>query len=85
MRSLRLPWLVPMRIAVPCSLQMRTSGVKRSRMRSSSSCVFRIGVLAHIELLLVGVVAGVHAHLLHDAGGDSAALGVKWMSATKGV
>ena len=32
--------------------------------------VFHIGVLAHIEFLLVHVIAGVHAHLLHDARGD---------------
>ncbi len=37
MRSESEPWLVPMRMARPSSLQRRTSGRKRSATRSSSS------------------------------------------------
>ena len=36
-RSLSEPWLVPMRIATPRSMQSFTSGVKRSRIRSNSA------------------------------------------------
>ena len=32
--------------------------------------VLVVGVLAHVEFLLVGVVPGVHAYLLHNARGD---------------
>jgi hypothetical protein len=45
----------------------------------------RIGVLADVELLLVGVVAGFTRTFSTMRAAISAALGVKWMSATKGV
>ena len=37
MRSLRLPWFVPIRMEMPRSLQIATSGAKRSRMREISA------------------------------------------------
>jgi hypothetical protein len=47
--------------------------------------VVRVGVLAHGELLLVGVVAGVHADLLDVLDRLHRGDGRKWMSATSGT
>ncbi len=56
-------------MAMPRFWHLRTSGTKRSSMRSSSACVLVVGVFAHPEELLVGKVAGVDAHLLDVFGG----------------
>ena len=70
MRSESEPWLVPMRSARPSSLQRRTSGRKRAGRALHLFAPLGVAVLAHRELLLVGEVARVDAHLLDVLGGD---------------
>ena len=54
-----------MRMATPGSLHSCTSGENRSRMRSSSAAYCSSVYSTNFELLRVGVVAGIDAHLLH--------------------
>ena len=85
MRSLRLPWFVPMRIAMPRSLQSRTSGVNRSRILSISAAYSASVYSRTLNFFESAKFPGLIRTFSTHFAASSAASGLKWMSATSGT
>ena len=85
MRSLRLPWFVPMRIEMPRSWQSRTSGVNFSRMRSISAAYSSSVYSRMLNFFESAKLPGLMRTFSTHFAASSAASGLKWMSATSGT
>jgi len=85
MRSLRLPWFVPMRIEMARCWQSSTSGANLSRIRpisaAYSSSVYSRMLNFFESAKLPGLMRTFSTHFA----ASSAASGLKWMSATSGT